>query len=75
MAGLGFFFFLLLLFFFQYSGQLAFVKMYTFLQMMVLLKHAVCSNEICWNEKKVPIFRRGLSRKNELSECHGGGVD
>ena len=25
-------------------------------------------------KKKVPIFRRGLSRKNELCECHGGGV-
>ena len=55
MAGLFFFLF----FFFQFSGQLA----YNFLQVMVLLKNAVCSNGICWNEKKVPIFRRGLSRK------------
>ena len=47
------------LFFFQSSGQLAFMKM----QVMVLLKKAVCSNGICWIEKKVPIFRRGLSRK------------
>ena len=63
---------------FQSSGQLAFVKMFNFLQVMVLLKNAVCSNGICWNEKKVPIFRRGLSRrkkKEELCECHGGGVD
>ena len=67
----GFFFF----FFFQSGGQLAFVKMYNFLQVMVLLKNAVCPNGICWNEKKVPIFRRGLSRKNLLCECHGGGVD
>ena len=49
--------------FFQSSGQLAFVKMYNFLQVMVLFKNAVCSNGICWNEKQVPIFRRGLSRK------------
>ena len=64
-------------FFFQSSGQLAFVKMYNFLQVVVLLKKAVtsCSNGICWNEKKVPTFRRGRSRKNELCECHGGGVD
>ena len=39
-------------FFFQSSGQLAFVKMYNFLQVMILLKNAVCSNGICWNEKK-----------------------
>ena len=51
------------------------MKMYNFLQVMVLLKNAVCSNGICWNEKKVPIFRRGLSRKKELCECHGGDVD
>ena len=61
--------------FFQSSGQLAFVKIYNFLPVMVLLKNAVCSYGISWNEKKVPIFRRGLSRKNELCECHGGGVD
>ena len=56
---------LFLFLFFQSSGQLAFVKMYNFLQVMVLLKNAVCSNGICWNEKKVPIFRRGLSRKKK----------
>ena len=39
-------------FFFQSSGQVAFVKMYNFLQVMVLLENAVCSNGICWNEKK-----------------------
>ena len=39
-------------FFFQSSGQLVFVKMYNFLQVMVRLKNAVCSNGICWNEKK-----------------------
>ena len=53
------------LFFLQSSGQLAFVKLYNFLQVMVLLKNAVCSNGICWNEKKVPIFRRGLSKKKK----------
>ena len=58
-----FFFFLLLFCFFQFSGQLAFVKMYNFLQVMGCLKSAVCSNGICWKEKQVPIFRRGLSRK------------
>ena len=63
------------LFFFQSSGQLAFVKMFNFLQVIVLLKNVVCSNGICWNEKQVPIFRRGLSRKHELCERHGGGVD
>ena len=60
-AGLFFFFLLLFFFFFfflffQSSGQLAFVKMYNFLQMMVLLKNAVCSNEICWNEIKSSYF-------------------
>ena len=40
-------------FFFQSSGQLAFVKMYNFLQVVVFLKNAVCSNGICWNEKIV----------------------
>ena len=43
-------------FVFQSSGQLAFVKMYNFLQVMVLLKNAVCSNGICWNEKKKFLF-------------------
>ena len=57
-----FFFFLLLLLllffvlFFQSSGQLTFMKMYNFLQVMVLLKNAVCSNGICWNEKKKSYF-------------------
>ena len=45
-----------LVFFFQSSGQLAFVKMYNVLQVMVLLKNAVCSNGICWNEKKKFLF-------------------
>ena len=68
--------FVFLFLFFHFSGQLAFVKMYNFLQVMVVLKNAVCSNGICWNEKKNPIFIRGLSRKkNELCECHSGGVD
>ena len=44
--------FFLFCFVFQSSGKLAFVKMYNFLQVMVLLKNAVCSNGICWNEKK-----------------------
>ena len=35
-----------LLFFFLIQWQLAFVKMYNFLQVMVLLKNAVCSNGI-----------------------------
>ena len=61
-------------FLFQSSGQLAFVKMYNFLQVMVLLKNAVCSNGICWNEKKF-LFLEGSPEKNELCECHGGGVD
>ena len=38
--------------YFQSSGQVAFVKMYNFLQVMGLLENAVCSNGICWNEKK-----------------------
>ena len=62
-AELCVFFLLLFCFFFQFSGQLAFVKMYNFLQVMECLKSAVCSNGICWKEKQVPIFRRGLSRK------------
>ena len=44
--------FFCLFFFFQSSWQLAIMKMYNFLQVMVLLKNAVCSNWICWNEKK-----------------------
>ena len=52
--------------FFQSSGQLAFVKMYTFLQVM----DAVCSNGICWNEKKKFLFlEEGSPEKNELCEC------
>ena len=61
-GGAVFFCFVFVCFFFQFSGQLAFVKMYTFLQVMNRLKNAVCSNGICWKEKQVPIFRRGLSR-------------
>ena len=63
--------------FFQSSGQLAFVKMYNFLQVMVLRKNTVCSNGICWNEKKKFLFLEEGSpeKKNELCECHGGGVD
>ena len=41
------------------------MKMYNFLQVMVLLKNAVCANGICWNENKVHIFRRGLSKKRK----------
>ena len=58
-------------FFFQSSVQLAFVKMYNFLQVMILLKNAVCSNGICWNEKK-----KKFLFLEELCECHdliGGG--
>ena len=54
-GGAVFFFF----FFFQSSGQLAFVEMYNFLQVMVLLKNAVCSNGICWNEKKFLFLEEG----------------
>ena len=50
-------------FFFQSSGQLAFVKMYNFLQVMVLLKNAVCSNGICWNEKKFLFLEEGSPEK------------
>ena len=46
----------LLLFFFSIQWQLVFVKMYNFLQVMVLLKNAVCSNGICWNEKNSSYF-------------------
>ena len=49
-------------FFFQSSGQLAFVKMYNFLQVMVLLKNAVC-----WNEKKVPIFSSPEPKGHKVS--------
>ena len=40
-----------------------------------LLKNAVCSNGICWNEKKFLFLKEGSSEKKELCECHGGGVD
>ena len=66
------------LFFFQSSGQVAFVKLYNFLQVMVLLENAVCSNGICWNEKKFLFLEEGppeKEKKKELCECHGGGVD
>ena len=43
---------------------------------MVLLKNAVCSNGICWNEKKKFLFlEEGSPEKKDLCECHGGGVD
>ena len=51
------------LFFFQSSWQLAFVKMYNFLQVMVPLKNAICSNWDLLEWKIVPTFRRGLFRK------------
>ena len=70
----GCFFFIF--FYFQSSGQLVFVKMYNFLQVMVLLKSAVCSNGICWNEKKKFLFlEEGSPENNGLCECHGGGGD
>ena len=56
-------FFFFFFFFFQSSGQLAFVKMYDFLQVMVLLKNAVCPNGICWNEKKSSYFSRRALQK------------
>ena len=50
--------------FFNPVGSWLLWKLYHFLQVMVLLKNAVCSNGICWNEKKtVPIFGKWLSRK------------
>ena len=57
-----FFFFVVVVVFvvvFQSSRQLAFVKIYNFLQVMVLLKNAVCSNGICWNEKKFLFLEEG----------------
>ena len=65
-------------FFFQSSGQLAFVKMYNFLKVMVLHKNAVSSNGICWNEKKKKFLfleEGSPEKKNELCECDDGGVD
>ena len=50
-------------FFFQSSGQLAFMEMYNFLQVMVLLKNAVCSNGICWNENKFLFLEEGSPGK------------
>ena len=32
------------------------MKIYNVLQVMVLLKNAVCSYRICWNEKKKFLF-------------------
>ena len=49
-GGAGFFFFFFFFFFFQSSGQLAYVKMYNFLHVIVLLKNTVCSNGI-WKKK------------------------
>ena len=61
-------FFFCCLFVFQSSGQLAFVKMYNFLQVMVHLKNAVCSNGICWNEKKKFLFlEEGSPEKKKKS--------
>ena len=51
------------LFFFQSSWQLAFVKMYNFLKVMVLFKNAVCSNGICWNEKMFIFLEEALKKK------------
>ena len=35
---------------------------------MALLKNAVCSSGICWNEKKKFLFfRKGLSRNKKMS--------
>ena len=70
-----FFFVVVVVVVFQFSGQLAFVKMYNFLQVMVLLKNAVCSNGICWNEEKFLFLEEGSPEKDELCECHGGGVE
>ena len=51
----------------QSSGQLAFVKMYNnFLQVMVLLKMQFVQMGSVGMKKKVPIFRRGLSRKKRV---------
>ena len=58
-----------------YFFFLAFVKMYNFLQVMVLLKNAVSSNGICWNEKQFLFLEEGSPEKHELCECHGCGVD
>ena len=75
-GGEAVFFLFFFSFLFQSSGQLAFVKMYNFLQVMVLLKNAVCSNGICWNEKKFLFLEEGSpEKKKKLCECHGGGVD
>ena len=56
-------------FFFQSSGQLAFVKMYNFLQVMVLLKNAVCPNGICWNEKKFLFLEEGSLEKMSFASA------
>ena len=48
------------------SYLLAFVEMYSFLQVMVILKtrkNAVCSNGICWNEKKFLFSEEGSQEK------------
>ena len=62
-------------FFFKSSGQLTFVKMHILLQVMVLLKNAVCSNGIRWNEKKKFLFLEEGSSEKKLCESHEGGVD
>ena len=61
---------LLLLFFcFVFFNPVAvgFVKMYNFLQVMVLLKNAVCSNRICWNEKKKSCCFSKRALQNKMS--------
>ena len=57
------FFFFFFFFFFQSSGQLAVVEMYNFQKVMVCLKNAVCSNGICWNEKKFLFLEEGSPEK------------
>ena len=48
---------------FQSSGQFAFEKLYNFLQVIVLLKNTVCSNGMCWNEKKFLFLEAGSLEK------------
>ena len=55
-------------FFFQSSGQLAFVEMCNFLQVMVLLKNEVCSNGFCWKKKKFLFLEEGSAEKMVLTD-------